>query len=113
MKKSNKEPQIIYETITSNEIYAKTEIFQTFCNDYKFPLEIIIEIPLLNNYNLTKFNIKLDNKIIISKILEKEKGKEKYTDEISSGNTAFLGNVLESGEKMEINIGNLFPGKRI
>ena len=113
MKKSNKEPQIIYETITSNEIYAKTEIFQTFCNDYKFPLEIIIEIPLLNNYNLTKFNIKLDNKIIISKILEKEKGKEKYTDEISSGNTAFLGNVLESGEKMEINIGNLFPGKII
>ena len=113
MKKSNKEPQIIYETITSNEIYAKTEIFQTFCNDYKFPLEIIIEIPLLNNYNLTKFNIKLDNKIIISKILEKEKGKEKYTDEISSGNTAFLSNVLESGEKMEINIGNLFPGKII
>ena len=70
MKKSNKEPQIIYETITSNEIYAKTEIFQTFCNDYKFPLEIIIEIPLLNNYNLTKFNIKLEKKNIQMKYLQ-------------------------------------------
>ena len=113
MEKVKKEPQIIYETINANEIFAKTQIYQTFSNDYNFPLEIKIEIPLLNNYTLTKFNIKLDNKIIISKILEKEKGEEKYTDEISSGNTAFLGNIFDSGEKMEINIGNLLPGKII
>ena len=111
LEKVKKEPQIIYETINANEIFAKTQIYQTFSNDYNFPLEIKIEIPLLNNYTLTKFNIKLDNKIIISKILEKEKGEEKYTDEISSGNTAFLGNIFDSGEKMEINIGNLLPGK--
>ena len=108
-----KEPQIIYQTINANEIFAKTQIYQTFLNDYNFPLEIKIEIPLLNDYRLTKFNIKIDNKIIVSQILEKEKGKEKYTDEISSGNTSFFGNVLDSGEKMVINIGNLFPRKTI
>lgn len=108
-----KESQIIYQTINANEIFAKTQIYQTFLNDYNFPLEIKIEIPLLNDYRLTKFNIKIDNKIIVSQILEKEKGKEKYTDEISSGNTSFFGNVLDSGEKMVINIGNLFPRKTI
>ena len=108
-----KDPQIIYETINANEIFAKTQIIQTFLNDYNFPLEIKIEIPLLNDYRLIKFNIKLDDQMIISKILEKEKGKEKYTDEISSGNIAFLGNVFDSGEKMIINIGNLFPKKTI
>ena len=108
-----KESQIIYQTINANEIFAKTQIYQTFLNDYNFPLEIKIEIPLLNDYRLTKFNIKIDDKIIVSQILEKEKGKEKYTDEISSGNTSFFGNVLDSGEKMVINIGNLFPRKTI
>ena len=108
-----KDPQIIYETINANEIFAKTQIIQTFLNDYNFPLEIKIEIPLLNDYRLIKFNIKLDDQMIISKILEKEKGKEKYTDEISSGNIAFLGNIFDSGEKMIINIGNLFPKKTI
>ena len=113
MKNQSKEHQYIYQTITSNEIFAKTQIVQTYSNDYLFPLEIKVVIPLLNSFNLTKFNIKLDDKIIVSKILEKEKGKEKYTDEIASGKTAFFGNVLESGEKMEINIGNLLPGKII
>ena len=113
MKSQAKEHQIIYQIITANEIFAKTQIFQSFLNDYSFPLEIKVVIPLLNSFNLTKFAIKLDNKIIVSKVLEKEKGKEKYTDKIASGNTAFLGNLTESGEKMEINIGNLLPGKII
>ena len=113
MKNQTKEHQIIYQTITANEIFAKTQIFQSFLNDYSFPLETKVVIPLLNSFILTKFAIKVDDKIIISKILEKEKGKEKYTDEIASGNAAFLGKLSESGEKMEINIGNLLPGKII
>jgi hypothetical protein len=31
----------------------------------------------------------MDNKVVISKVLEKEKAMNKYTDSISSGNFAF------------------------
>ena len=68
MKNQTKEHQIIYQTITANEIFAKTQIFQSFLNDYSFPLETKVVIPLLNSFILTKFAIKVDDKIIISKI---------------------------------------------
>ena len=113
MTKNIIEDQIITINSQVNEIFAKTEVIQKYKNILESPLEIKIEFPILPSYSLTKFLITLDNKTIISKILEAEKGKEKYNDEIASGNTAFYGSIFESGEKMEINIGNLLPGKII
>ena len=103
--------QIIYISSEVNEIYAKTEIKQNYKNNYKSTIEIKIQFPILKDYNLSKFIVKIDEKTIISKILETEKGKEKYNDEISSGNTALYGKIEDSGEKMEIYIGNLLPNK--
>ena len=113
MTKNIIEDQIITINSQVNEIFAKTEVIQKYKNILESPLEIKIEFPILPSYSLTKFFVTLDNKTIISKILEAEKGKEKYNDEIASGNTAFYGSIFESGEKMEINIGNLLPGKII
>ena len=115
MQNSNKnfEEQIINISSEVNEIYSKTEIRQKFKNNYSSPFEIKLQFPILNDYNLSKFKIIIDGKIIISKILETEKGEEKYNDEISSGNTAFLGKIADSGKKMEINIGNLLPDKTL
>ena len=96
------EEQIIYISSEVNEIYAKTEIKQNYKNNYKSTIEIKIQFPILKDYNLSKFIVKIDEKTIISKILEKQKGKEKYNDEISSGNTALYGKIEDSGEKMEI-----------
>ena len=113
MKNSNKtdEEQLINISSEVNEIYSKTEIRQKFTNNYSSPVEIKLQFPILSDFNLSKFKIIIDGKIIISKILETIKGEEKYNDEISSGNTAFLGKMIDSGEKMEINIGNLLPNK--
>ena len=113
MSQNTLEDQVITILSEVNEIYAKTEIKQKYTNIHEFPVEIKLQFPILPDYNLTKFIVTLDNKVIISKILEAEKGKEKYNDEISSGNTAFYGSIFESGEKMEINIGNLLPKKKI
>ena len=107
------EEQIISIISEVNEIYAKTEIKQKYKNSYACPIEIKLQFPILPYYNLTKFTVLLDNKTIISKILESEKGKEKYNDEISSGNTAVYGSIFDSGEKMEVNIGNFLPNKTI
>ena len=113
MKNSNKtdEEQLINISSEVNEIYSKTEIRQKFTNNYSSPVEIKLQFPILSDFNLSKFKIIIDGKIIISKILETKKGEEKYNDEISSGNTAFLGKMIDSGKKMEINIGNLLPNK--
>jgi len=113
MRKNIIENQIITINSQVNEIFAKTEVIQKYKNIFEYPVEIKIEFPILPSYNLTKFIVTLDNKTIISKILGAEKGKEKYNDEIASGNTAFHGSIFESGEKMEINIGNLLPDKII
>ena len=113
MNQRNIESKIITINAEINEIYGKTEIIQKYKNTFTSPIELKIQFPILPSYNLTQFIITLDNKIIKSKILEKEKGKEKYNDAIASGETAFHGSIFESGEKMEINIGNLLPNKTI
>lgn len=59
-----------------NEILTQTEITQFYKNTSKSPIELLIEIPELTNSNITKFEMTLDEKKIISKIIEKEKGKE-------------------------------------
>lgn len=107
------EDQIITIISEVNEIFAKTEIRQKYKNIKNSSIEIKIKFPILPYYTLTKFTVILDKKIIVSKILEAEQGKEKYNDEISSGNTAYYGSIFESGDKLEINIGNLLPNKTI
>ena len=107
------EEQLINILSEVNEIYAKTEIIQKYKNKQEHPIEIRLQFPILNDYKLSKFIISKDKKVIISRILEKEKGKEKYNDEISSGNTAVLGEIFESGEKLEIIIGNLLPNETL
>ena len=69
-----------------NEIFATTESIQYFTNILNNPIELTIYIPIIEEITLMKFVISINEKIIISKVLSKEKEKEKYTDAISSGN---------------------------
>ena len=55
----------------------------------------------------------MDNKTIISKVLPKEKAEEKYTYEISSGNTSILWTMDEIWKSYIINVGNVFPKERV
>ena len=55
----------------------------------------------------------MDNKTIISKVLPKEKAEEKYTYEISSGNTRILWSMDETWKSYIINVGNVFPKERV
>ena len=73
-----------------NEIMGQTQIIQYYKNSSKSPIELLMEIPELNNCSLTRFEMTLKNKKVISKILEKEKAKEKYNDSITTGNYSFL-----------------------
>ena len=98
---------------TINEIFATSEVTQSFTNTLSNSIELKISFPLKQEIQLTKFVITIGNKTIISKVLAKEKAEEKYTDAISSGNTGFLSTMDETGKNYTINVGNVLPKERV
>ena len=94
-----------------NELMIETEVTQYFKNTRNSPIELQMTIPKLSNNNLTKFEMTMNNKKIISKLLEKEKAKEKYTDAIATGNYGFIS--YNSKEETTICLGNIPPNEEI
>ena len=85
-----KQDNIVYISSEVNEIFASTEVTQYFTNELKDPIELKIIFPIHKKLSLSKFIVTLDEKTIISKVMEKEKAEEKYSDTIASGNVGFM-----------------------
>ena len=98
---------------TINEIFATSEVIQTFTNPLQKSIELTISFPLKAEIQLTKFVITIGDKTVISKVLPKEKAEEKYTDAIASGNTGFLSTLDETGKNYTINVGNILPKEKV
>ena len=96
-----------------NEIFATTESIQYFTNILNNPIELTIYIPIIEEITLMKFVISINEKIIISKVLSKEKAKEKYTDAISSGNEGFFSEYENNYNFYTVNIGNIKPKEKV
>ena len=96
-----------------NELFATSEVTQVFTNTLSKSIELTISFPLKPEIQLTKFLITIGDKTIISKVLPKEKAKEKYTDAIASGNTGILSTLDESRKNYSINIGNILPKEKV
>ena len=94
-----------------NELMSQIELTQYFKNFLKFPIELEIILPKIVSVNITRFELIKNNQKIISKILEKEKAKEKYSDTISTGNKGFLSYNLD--DETKISIGNVSPNEEI
>ena len=73
-----------------NELIVQTEVTQYFKNTKTSPIELQMTIPKLSTNNLTRFEMTLGNKKVISKLIENNKAKEKYTDTIATGNYGFI-----------------------
>ena len=110
-KKEKKENQDnkIYLNANVNEVFATSELTQNFMNPSDNPIELQIQFPIKENINLSKFEIIMKDKKVISKILNKEKAKEKYSDSIAQGNTAIKSEYSKSFKSYNVNIGNLGP----
>ena len=103
----------IYIIADLNEAIAKTEVIQYYNNDTNNPIELTLTIPNLPEIQISEFKIKKGSQIITSKILEKEKAKEKYNDAISSGNTGIILNYTTSNQEYEITIGQILPNENV
>ena len=94
-----------------DELMSQIEVTQKFKNTQKIPIELEIVLPKIECLNITRFELIKDNKKIISKILEKEKAKEKYCDTITKGDSAFLSYSLD--DETKICLGNVSPNEEI
>ena len=94
-----------------NELMSQTTVIQHFKNTRNEPIELEMIIPQLSNINITKFEMIKNNKKIVSRLLEKEKAKEKYSDTITTGDSSFISYNQET--ETEICLGNVAPGDEI
>ena len=109
------EPENKYDTINLvtyiNELIVQTEVTQYFKNTKSSPIELQMTIPKLSNTTLTRFEMIMNNKKVISKLIENGKAKEKYTDAIATGNYGFLS--YNTQEETAICLGNIPPNEEI
>ena len=112
-EKTDKVENKIYLNANINEIFASTELTQYFQNPLDNPIELQVQFPIKEKINLSKFEVSMNNKKILSKILSKDKANEKYSDAIAQGNTAIKSDYSKSFKSYNINIGNLGPKESI
>ena len=96
-----------------NEVYASTEAKQTFINPLDKPIELLINFPIKDEIQLSRFQVTINNKIVISRVLEKEKAKEKYNDTISDGNVGILSSYDDKTYSYNVTIGNIKPKEKV
>ena len=94
-----------------NEFYAKTNIIQYYKNYSNNPIELILKFPYSSDVQFSKFTLEMQNKKIISKVLNKEKAEEKYNDAIAKGNTGVISSIKD--KYINVTIGNIPPGELI
>ena len=104
---------IIYLKSKVNELFATTELTQYFTNELKDTIELTILFPIKEEISLSKFVLTIDDKMVLSKVMPKEKAEEKYNDSIASGNTGFFSSYQDNQKSYSVNIGNIKPNQKI
>ena len=105
--KSSLDPNIVHIETELNEFYAQTHLTQYYINKSNRIIELILKFPSNPKIQFSKFVLELNNKKIVSKILEKEKAEEKYSDAIASGNTGIISSKTD--KYIKVNMGNINP----
>ena len=103
----------IYLNSQVNEIFATTELTQFFTNPLDNAIELSISFPIKEEISLTKFVVTIGEKMVISKVMKKEKAEEKYEDSIASGNQGFISRYNEDMTSYTVNIGNINPKQKV
>ena len=112
-EEENKEETIYIES-TVNELYAITKVKQYYKNNNNKPVELNVIYPLKREINFKKFNIDINGKKAYSRIFDKEKAEEKYSDAIASGNVGIMSNYVEKEPNSYcFTIGNVEPNSMI
>ena len=98
-----------------NELYAKTKVIQKFTNPSDNNLELKIYVGKKEGMIFSSFSAKVGESIMVkSKIIQKKKVEEKYTDAIAEGNAAiFVTDDVPFRNRFIINMGNIPPKEEV
>lgn len=96
---------------TLNEIYAITEVNQSYSNNTDNPIELKCSFPIREGVHLSRFTVFIGDKIIISKITDKDKAEQKYSNSLSSGYIPVYSSQVNHTQ--EIKIGYLKPKETV
>ena len=108
-EEENKEDTIYIES-NVNEFYAVTQVTQYYKNNNNKPVELTITYPLKREINFKKFTVNVNGKKSVSRIFDKEKANEKYSDAVASGNVGVISKYAEEEPNSYcITIGNVAP----
>ena len=105
------DPKLITIKTELNEFYAKTNIIQYYKNYSNKPIELILKFPYNSSVQFSKFTLEMNNKKVVSKVLDKEKAEEKYNDAIASGKTGAISSIKD--KIIQVNIGNINAGELV
>ena len=104
----------IYLKSKINELFATTELTQYFTNLLDNAIELSISFPIKEEINISKFTISIDEKVYISKVMQKEKAEEKYADTVASGNIGLISKFKDDNmNDYIVNIGNINPKQKV
>ena len=104
------DPNLVEIETELNEFYAKTNVIQYYANNLDVPIELILKFPNNSKIQFSKFTLEMNNKKVVSKVIEKEKAIEKYNDAIAGGNAGAFSS--KEVNYIKVNIGNI-PSKSI
>ena len=105
------DPSIILINTELNEFYAKTIITQYYKNYSNNPIELILKFPYNPSVQFSQFTLEMNNKLVVSKVLDKEKAEEKYNDDIAKGNVGAVSSIKD--KNINVTIGNIEGGELI
>jgi len=94
---------------------STVEITQVYINNNNSLVETQYVFPIDQETTaITGLTITIDDKVIESKVMKKEKAKEKYNDTLATGNNAFMMNQDEKQpDIIKVSIGKLPPNKEV
>ena len=98
-----------------NELYSKTRVTQKLKNETDNPLELQIYVNKNINCIFSSFSAKIGDSIEVkSKVIQKTKAEEKYSDSIASGKAAiFVSDDPYDSHRIIINMGNVPPKQEV
>ena len=110
--RSCRDEGIMQIDLVSNELDEKEGIGE---KDYlHFPVELTVIYPLRKEINFKKLSLDINGKKSYSRIFEKEKAEEKFSDVIASGNVGIISKYAEEDpNSYSITIANVAPDTMI
>ena len=97
-----------------NELFIKTILTQKLKNESENPIELQIFVNKNKNSIFSSFTAKIGEAIEVkSKVIQKSKAEEKYTDNISLGNAAIFVTYDSYWDRVIINMGNIPPKEEV